>query len=92
MGIYNNMIFDELILLTPAHILKYMWIMRDRELYYQKLQCIIDCTYSHLRKIINMLIILEFVKVEKRGKKNIITLTNKGGGIGRMFVNMSEIL
>ena len=52
----------------------------------------IDCTYSHVVKLMNILHHYKYVTFEKRGRLKIISLTAKGNELAEHLSNIKELL
>jgi len=83
--------------------LKYMFIhekpvkilvklQSPQEYYASALSTEIDATYSHTVKILQRLSKHNLVKFEERGRKKIVTLTERGSELAKIFTKLLEEL
>lgn len=73
----KNLLFDLILREKPSLALLYL---KDSTIswYSSLLAKKVDCTYPHIIKIISMFQELDLVKFERKGRRKVITLTNKG--------------
>ena len=62
------------------------------QMYASTLAKSIDCTYSHVVKILQKMEILGLVKFEKHGRLKFLTLTKKGSDLADYFTQARNIL
>ena len=62
------------------------------QMYASTLAKSIDCTYSHVVKILQKMEILGLVKFEKHGRLKFLTLTKKGNDLADYFTQARNIL
>ncbi len=81
--------------------LKYMFIhekpvkilvklQSPQEYYASALSTEIDATYSHTVKILQRLEEYELVEFEERGRKKIVTLTERGAKLAKIFTELMD--
>ncbi len=81
--------------------LKYMFIhekpvkilvklQSPQEYYASALSTEIDATYSHTVKILQRLEEYELVEFEERGRKKIVTLTEQGAKLAKIFTELMD--
>ena len=73
----KNLLFDLILREKPSMALLYL---KDSTIswYSSLLAKKVDCTYPHIIKIISMFQELDLVKFERRGRRKVITLTDRG--------------
>jgi DNA-binding MarR family transcriptional regulator len=64
----------------------------DTAKYGSKLAKKTDCTYSHTVKILKTLEKLKLIEFEKRGRKKMIKLTNKGKEVAEGIKKVKDLL
>lgn len=71
-------IFNVLFRMKPAQMLVEMRRNSKKEIYASNLAKTVDCTYSHVVKILQLMQKAGLVNFDKQGRLKILTLTKKG--------------
>ena len=75
-------IFDVIFREKPAMILVSL-LNSDEPVYGSTLAKIIDCTYSHLIKVLNKMESADLILFEKRGRLKLLKLTSRGESVAQ---------
>ncbi len=84
-------IFDVLFREKPLHMLT-MLLHSSEEMYASTLAKAVDCTYSHVVKILQEMNKAGLVSFQKRGRLKILTLTKKGKDIASRLDEVQKAL
>jgi len=83
----NNKVFNVFFREKPAMMLVNLKNTKD-EIYASSLAKQIDCTYSHVVKILQEMEIAGLVNFEKQGRLKLLTLTKKGTEVAEHIDNI----
>jgi len=72
-----NVLFRE----KPANMMVEMRRNSKKEIYASNLAKAVDCTYSHVVKILQQMEKAKLVKFDKQGRLKLLTLTKKGDDV-----------
>ena len=87
----NNIIFNVFFREKPALMLVGLKNAKG-EMYASSLAKQIDCTYSHVVKILQQMEKHELINFDKQGRLKLLTLTKKGEDIADNISNIKNIL
>ena len=87
----NNKVFNVFFREKPAMMLVNLKNTKD-EIYASSLAKQIDCTYSHVVKILQEMEIAGLVNFEKQGRLKLLTLTKKGQEVAEHIDNIRASL
>ena len=87
----NNIIFNVFFREKPALMLVGLKNAKG-EMYASSLAKQIDCTYSHVVKILQQMEKHELVNFDKQGRLKLLTLTKKGEDVADNISNIKNIL
>ena len=76
----KSMIFNVFFREKPAMMLIHLFNAKN-EMYASTLAKQVDCTYSHVVKVLQQMQKSELVNFEKQGRLKLLTLTDKGKGV-----------
>ncbi len=89
--IKNKKIFNVFFREKPAMMLVIL-LNKTSDLYASSLAKIVDCTYSHVVKILQEMQKAGLVSFEKQGRLKVLTLTKKGEEIAKNIDNIRNTL
>lgn len=87
----NQKMFNVLFREKPAMMLVTLY-NSEQEIYASSLAKQIDCTYSHVVKILQQMEKEGLVNFEKRGRLKVLTLTKKGKDVGDQINKIANVL
>jgi len=87
----NNGIFNVFFREKPAMMLVNLKNSKS-EVYASSLAKQIDCTYSHVVKILQQMEDSDLIKFDKQGRLKLLTLTKKGSDIAENIDKIRQIL
>ncbi len=87
----NNIIFNVFFREKPALMLVGLKNAKG-EMYASSLAKQIDCTYSHVVKILQQMEKHELINFDKQGRLKLLTLTKKGEDVADNISNIKNIL
>ncbi len=87
----NNGIFNVLFRTKPAKMLIELRNSKS-EIYASSLAKAIDCTYSHVVKILQEMHQAGLVNFEKHGRLKLLTLTKKGAEVADHLIQVRNLL
>ena len=87
----NEFMFNILFREKPAMMLVTIF-KSGSEIYASSLAKQVDCTYSHVVKILQQMEKNDLVNFEKRGRLKVLTLTKKGKEVAEKIDSISNIL
>jgi predicted transcriptional regulator len=87
----NKKMFNVLFREKPAMMLVNLYNTKT-EIYASSLAKVVDCTYSHVVKILQQMQKEGIVNFEKRGRLKVLTLTNKGKDIAEKIDRIGNAL
>ncbi|MFB6196820.1 MAG: winged helix DNA-binding protein [Halobacteriaceae archaeon] len=83
-------IFEVLFRKKPCMMLVEL-VQSDEELYASALAKKVDCTYSHVVKVLQQMRDADLLEFDKRGRLKIINLTEKGEEIAENIANVRRL-
>jgi len=91
MGARNKKIFGVFFREKPAMMLVTL-LNSTQEQYASSLAKIVDCTYSHIVKILNEMQKSELINFKKEGRLKVLTLTKKGEDVAKSIEKIRSAL
>jgi predicted transcriptional regulator len=91
MAVRNKKIFSVFFREKPAMMLVTL-LNSQQEQYASSLAKIVDCTYSHIVKILNEMQKAELITFQKEGRLKVLKLTKKGEEIAKQIDNIRNTL
>jgi len=82
MGMKNKKIFGVFFREKPAMMLVTL-LNTQHEHYASSLAKVVDCTYSHIVKILNEMNKADLISFQKEGRLKVLTLTKKGEDVAK---------
>ncbi|MFH1211509.1 MAG: winged helix DNA-binding protein [Candidatus Woesearchaeota archaeon] len=65
---------------------------KNKDIYASSLAKVVDCTYSHVVKILQEMEKSGLIAFEKQGRLKVLTLTKKGEEVAKAFDTIKNIL
>ncbi len=87
----NKKIFNTFFREKPAMMLVTL-LNKNNEIYASSLAKLVDCTYSHVVKILQEMQKADLVAFEKQGRLKVLTLTKKGQEVAAHIDGIRRIL
>ena len=91
MSARNKKIFSVFFREKPAMMLVTL-LNSQQEQYASSLAKIVDCTYSHIVKILNEMQKAELITFQKEGRLKVLTLTKKGEDVAKAIDSIRTVL
>jgi predicted transcriptional regulator len=91
MAVRNKKIFNVFFREKPAMMLVTL-LNSQQEQYASSLAKTVDCTYSHIVKILNEMQKAELITFQKEGRLKVLKLTKKGEEMARAIDNIRNTL
>ncbi len=87
----NKKVFNTFFRVKPAMMLVTL-LNKNNDIYASSLAKVVDCTYSHVVKILQEMQKADLVNFEKQGRLKVLTLTKKGQEVATHIDNIRNIL
>ena len=91
MGIKNKKIFGVFFREKPAMMLVTL-LNSQHEQYASSLAKVVDCTYSHIVKILNEMQKADLITFKKEGRLKVLKLTKKGEDVAKSIEEIRAVL
>lgn len=88
----NKVIFNVFFREKPAMMLVSLKNAKGGSIYASSLAKQIDCTYSHVVKILQEMEKHELINFDKQGRLKLLTLTKKGSDVADHIANIKNVL